>query len=236
MNWYKISKSPVKLPDGMEEYIKEHLPKYIEQCKWVQKSHSVMIQVLPEFTNPYTGKKEEAKIYFKEVHYEYPKMILNAEVNVPVKGEPSLIYVYIPDDCTVTAPALYNVLIHEISHIIDPYARTKRNEEINKKLQTYEIGGESEKYYRAYYNSPTEINSFQKGIINKIISDVKSGRLSKEDVLNILRGDDSFFAHLDLLNYPAEVRALTFWNKYKPSAIKLLQQRLYTALQNMDKD
>jgi len=236
--WYKQAKNIVNINEVIPK-IKNITPLLMQDIESFIKTKRLPRDRSLTFTDPYNTKQEKT-VTFKIK----PKQIKS--LSAGARGDDT-IYIYVPlgivdfskdpqtglvirDPQTggsvikkkpdlFTEEDLYNVMIHEITHIIDPKTVKFPGEPFSS---TDDEGAE------AYYSNPKEIDAFQTEIANEIINAIQNQKINEETIMNYLRGSQ---INLQGILSPNALSALNYWSKNSPNLIRLLKQRLYSALQ-----
>lgn len=239
MKIYRISKNTVNINVAIQK-AKDITPLLMQDIEELKKTKRIQKTRSITFIDPYT--KQEKTITFKIKLKQIEALEAGTrgeeiiEIYVPigivdyskdpntgfVKIDPNTGSTYIKKQpIPFTEEDLYNVLIHEITHTIDP----KTVKFPGEPFSSSDDGGA-----KAYYSNPQEIDAFHTEITQEISNAITSKKINKEMVMNWLRGSQ---INLQGILQSNALNALNYWYKNNPDIIKLLRQRIYTAIQNI---
>ena len=224
---YKISKNTLSLPIEAVSFIDTNLNLIMEElskARGVRKRINTLI-----LTSPYDNKQYKIEIYVSskfipslkggvvEMVDDPNKQHYRVEIMSPSKESKKADY---------TAQDVRSVLIHEITHVIDPKIR-KEQFENNYALEE----GESKK--KSYSSDPKEIDAFQQTMVNSIINSVSIGKININEIYNWIRQGkiDNLINKINLSQ--SDYSWLLYWEQNNPQTITLLKQRVYSALQKI---
>jgi hypothetical protein len=84
---------------------------------------------------------------------------------------------------------IYNTVVHEFTHMIDPYIKNPNFSEYNKKI---EIKNNEEEELIRYFNATHEMNADLSSLIEEMKSTIEEGNIPKEYVINMLKNKEIF--------------------------------------------
>jgi hypothetical protein len=239
MKIIKISKA-LNITDEMKQSLFSLMPQIMEDSLMISKEEGEWWTVseresrVISFLNPYDGSQMAVSIVIKQggkgLSASCSSYSGDTEISLAIptdsyefdkKYNKTLIKAG-----PFTEKNIYDVLIHELSHAIDP------------KNKIYDLGTQyliedasPEEKARTYYTDKREIDAFQTEIVNSIVNSVKNNPSGLDKVNNWLRKS----VNLDLASLQVNQNAIyayNYWKKNSPDIIFMLRKRIHSALQN----
>jgi len=245
--WMKTAKV-LNVTDEMKQALNKLLPQIIQDINSIGQTGENGRKIYPQhlqpreiiFTDPYSSSVKKIPIDYRisgTPSLEADGVYYQGEQNITLKiPEDTTVATKNPDGSTnfavrkkisakpFTQTDVYNVLFHELTHIIDP--KTPLHDERGY-ANSYDSGAD------AYYNDPKEIDAFQSEITNALINYIATNPNTYKVIENWLRNNQPIDLNQFSVNSNA-VNAFNYWYQNSPDIIKKLKQRIYSSLQSLN--